>query len=246
MLAPIGGFAALKYGSPQLGTFAIPGSSVRLSLRRETAPLHVALAAAWDAEVEALIPGQCWGHAYRVVRGATITSYHAVGNAMDLNSARHPLGARGTFTSAQVAAARRVLARFTYGGVRLYRWGYDYTGRRDEMHVELVASRPVALAAVAALQKPPAKPKPPAYPLPAGHWFGIQPGGLAGAHAGTRPADLPHIKAIQSALNKLGNRLVVDGQYGPATAAVVKKFQANRRLQADGDVGPVTWRRLFP
>jgi hypothetical protein len=152
--APIGGFGAVDYGSPLLGTFAIPGSQVRLSLRRETAPLHVALAAAWHAEVEPLIPGQCWGHAYRAVRGATTTSYHAVGNAMDLNSAKHPLGVHPTFSARQVAAARRVLARFRHEGEALYRWGYDYTGRKDDMHVELVADRPLALRAVAALQTP--------------------------------------------------------------------------------------------
>jgi hypothetical protein len=240
--APIGGFTAVDYGSPLLAVYAIPGTKVRLSLRKETAPLHVALAAAWSAEVEELLPGQCWGHAYRAVRGTTAyTSYHALGNAMDFNSLLHPLGVRGTFSARKVAAARRVLARFSHEGVRLYRWGNDYTGRVDGMHVELVAPRALALRAVAALQRPPVR----EFPLPAGHWFGVQDGDTAGAHAGTRPEDLPHIKAIQAKLNRLGNELVVDGKFGPATERVVRLFQSNRQMPADGKVGPATWSRLF-
>lgn len=245
MYASVGGFSAVDYGSPLLGVFAVPGSAVRLSLRRETAPLHVAVAAAWNNEVEQLILGQCWGHAYRAVRGATTTSYHALGNAMDFNSLVHPLGVRGTFSAAKVAAGHRVLGRFTYNGVRLYRWGLDYSGRVDEMHVELIADRATALRAVAALQSPPkAGPLYPKWPLPAGEWFGVGP--VTHAHSGTRPADLGSIKAIQRAANKIsGSSLVLDGKYGAGTEAAVVDVQTRKHWTPHGRVGPQTWAGLF-
>lgn len=99
----------------------------------------------FNAEVETIIPAASWGYALRDVRGSTDTSNHASGTAIDLNAPKHVLGRRGTFTTAQVAAIRRILADLD--GV--IRWGGDYTGRPDEMHFEVNASAS-RLAAVAA------------------------------------------------------------------------------------------------
>jgi hypothetical protein len=228
--APINGFSAVDYGDPALATYTVPGTSVRVSLRKETAPLFLALMSAWNKEVETLDPKSVWGHAYRAVRGSTSTSFHACGIAVDLNANQHPLGKHPTFTATELAHARTVLARFKYAGQFLFRWGYDYSGRKDDMHVELIVSRATALAAVKALQAVPKPPVAKPFPLKPGQFFGI--GGT-----GT----VAQIKAIQAAMNKLGNHLVVDGDFGPATAAIVKRFQTNRRLVADGKVGPKTW-----
>ncbi|WP_084704371.1 peptidoglycan-binding domain-containing protein [Phaeacidiphilus oryzae] len=36
----------------------------------------------------------------------------------------------------------------------------------------------------------------------------------------------------------------VDGQFGPDTAAAVKRFQTDQRISVDGQVGPETWSHL--
>ncbi|MFC8681558.1 peptidoglycan-binding protein [Microbacterium ureisolvens] len=51
--------------------------------------------------------------------------------------------------------------------------------------------------------------------------------------------------SIQFLLNARGHAVVVDGLYGPATAAAVSAFQTAQGVPADGIVGPVTWPRLI-
>lgn len=50
----------------------------------------------------------------------------------------------------------------------------------------------------------------------------------------------------QSFLNTQGNSLVVDGKFGPGTAAATVKYQKANGLTADGVVGPNTWAKAFP
>lgn len=103
------------------------------------------LARRFNAEVEGIEAWQSWGWNYREVRGSTASlSNHSSGTAVDFNATRHPLSRRGTFSSAQVAAIRRILS--SLGGV--VRWGGDYTSRADEMHFEINAT-PARVAAVA-------------------------------------------------------------------------------------------------
>lgn len=45
---------------------------------------------------------------------------------------------------------------------------------------------------------------------------------------------------LQLALGQAGYRVAVDGQFGPRTLQVVKQFQAQHGLSADGIVGPLT------
>ncbi|MGW6285609.1 peptidoglycan-binding protein [Streptomyces sp. NPDC055107] len=53
-----------------------------------------------------------------------------------------------------------------------------------------------------------------------------------------------HVRALQSALNKRGARLAVDGGFGSVTSSAVRAYQSVNRLVADGEAGPVTWRAL--
>jgi len=108
----------------------------------------------FDAEVEPIIRAHSWGWAYRAIRGQTSGySNHASGTAIDLNAPAHPLGRRGTFTAAQVAAIRRILADL--GGV--VRWGGDYVNRADEMHFEINASAAQVAAVARRLRQSPTR-----------------------------------------------------------------------------------------
>jgi peptidoglycan hydrolase-like protein with peptidoglycan-binding domain len=51
---------------------------------------------------------------------------------------------------------------------------------------------------------------------------------------------------LQTALNRHGAKLVVDGIFGRLTEAAVKAFQKSRGLVVDGIVGPLTWSKLLP
>jgi hypothetical protein len=52
------------------------------------------------------------------------------------------------------------------------------------------------------------------------------------------------VREVQDLLRRHGASLVLDGDFGPATAAAVREFQRRAGLAADGVVGPNTWARL--
>lgn len=76
-----------------------------------------------------------WGYANRPIRGATSSSYHRFGLAVDLDATENVLGS-GSTTFPPVLI-HRVLKRSLLN----LRWGYDYHGRKDPMHFEFTGSR---------------------------------------------------------------------------------------------------------
>ncbi len=54
-----------------------------------------------------------------------------------------------------------------------------------------------------------------------------------------------NVKKFQAKLKQRGWDISVDGDFGPGTESVVKKFQKEKRLVVDGLVGPGTWKSIF-
>ena len=53
------------------------------------------------------------------------------------------------------------------------------------------------------------------------------------------------VRIWQGRMRERGWRIAVDGKYGEASEQVCRQFQAQKGLQADGVVGPVTWRAAW-
>ena len=54
------------------------------------------------------------------------------------------------------------------------------------------------------------------------------------------------VKELQSALNRAGYSLTVDGVFGAKTTTALKDFQSKHGLTVDGIAGPNTWAKLEP
>ncbi len=215
-------------------TYTVPGTTVALPVRAEVAPLLIGYATEYHRTVERLVPGWCWGYAYRAVRGGTTPSFHSAGIAIDLNAPKHPLGTApsASLTPAQIARIRLLCHKY---GLRT---GIDYVGRKDSMHVEVILPRAEALALVKRLQAPPAPAKPPAAKPPA------YPGYLLKRGMRDKTSGGP-IARVQVRLH-VDRSNGGDGIFGPRTEAAVRSYQRTvRGLGVDGIVGPQTWNALF-
>jgi hypothetical protein len=88
-------------------------------------------------EVEPIAKGGCWGWYVKPIEGSSTISNHASGTAIDYNAPNHPMGVRNTYGAADRVRIRAILSDLA--GV--VRWGGDYTGRPDDMHFEINATR---------------------------------------------------------------------------------------------------------
>lgn len=203
----------------------------------------VAVIARWqmgryEATVEPLIKGACWGWYVKPIEGTATASNHSSATAWDINATKYPMGdaASEHMSAAKINACKAIVA--ASGGV--LRWGGTYSGRPDPMHWEIVGTPAEA------------------------HTFAnkIRVGGRTPAMAtisGELPVqvqgdeDQPNatqwIKRAQAELNYLvGAGLDLDGDYGPATAAAVKDLMSedSTRSSTNGSkIGIPEWRRLY-
>ncbi len=206
------------------------------------------LADQFNANVEPIVKSSSWGYANRTIRGAKSISNHASGTATDFNAPDHPLGEVGTFTAAQVAAIRAILAVINRDA-DVVRWGGDYSGRKDEMHFEIVGTAAEVAAAAARLSGSPTPSK--ASPRSASVSIATQkavratPDGYWGDDTDWR------VNIVRAAIN--GQRdataqqvigTTPDGIWGPKSAAAltatIKALQKAWDTGADGVWGPKT------
>lgn len=119
----------------KIKSFPIAGTNIKVRCQETAGIILAAFAAEFHKNVEPLDEGALddWGYAYRPVRGQTTgLSNHASGTALDLNATKHPLGKSDTFSISQKLILQSLVKK--YG----LRWGGNYNGRKDEMHVEII------------------------------------------------------------------------------------------------------------
>jgi peptidoglycan hydrolase-like protein with peptidoglycan-binding domain len=200
-------------------TYRILGENI--TLRPEVEPIFNYLFHRFDYEVEKIAGKQLddWGASCRPIRDSNppVASNHSWAIAADINSLKHPLGVRGTFTAPQVLAIHLIVAEIPF-----LRWGGDYTHRADEQHWEWMGTPADAKATVARINKL----------LP---WepFAGQPLGMGrGGHQGN---------LVRS---RLGQRQTLTGRLDRTSIALLRSFQSQRHLPVTGYVDAKCWSRL--
>lgn len=207
-----------------MNTVTVPTTNVKVTVRKgDVTTVLLWLLEQYHKRVEPLRQKDTGGYNPRSIIGNHTLSNHASGTAVDTNWKDHPLGARNTFTNAQEREIKEMLD-YLEGVVR---WGGNYSGRKDEMHFEIVG-RQSDVARVARKIRTGVPAKRPAV----SNDVNIEKG-----DEGAR------VKKLQEGLNKVFpaySKLKVDSDFGPATEKVVKEFQRRSKLDDDGIVGPAT------
>ena len=165
-----------------------------------------------------------WGFAYRAnVNKPSQLSCHASATAIDWNATRHPNGKANTFTAAQVAEIRRILAEL--GGV--IRWGGDFSGTKDDMHFEIRGTAAEVADVAARLRGAPS----PGTAAPV-----LRPEDGDEVYEPGETGDV--IRAWQGELWRIGIGVGVhDGIYGPATEGGTNRLQVAAGIKVDGVAG---------
>lgn len=174
----------------------------------------------------------------RAITGGTEHSLHAFGIALDLNWNDNPYGDE-LVTDMPGAMVAAITAIRTRSGATVWRWGGDYSGNKDAMHYEIIASPPEIASGIA------------------GHDLDLDeldPFTRVQRLIDSKPfirlgARGPAVVELWDLLD--GCAIDEDGMrsaqpvFGPATDRAVRSFQTSRRLEVDGKVGRGTWGGLI-
>jgi Putative peptidoglycan binding domain/D-alanyl-D-alanine carboxypeptidase len=198
----------------------VRAAGIALSVHRDIAPLVGWLLEQTVARGYGPRHGECWGFANRAIRGTNQPSNHSWGLAVDINAPANPMGDRLITDMPPWMPALWKSKQF--------RWGGDYSRRKDAMHYEFMGtpddarrlSAEVAGGAPAPMAATAARPT-------------LKKGAKGDA-----------VSVLQQRLNAHGATLTVDGDFGPNTDKAVRAFQQAKGLTVDGICGPKTWAAL--
>lgn len=186
--------------------------------------------------------GETWGYANRAIRGTKTASNHSWGLAIDINAPSNPMTSK--LVTNIPPAVVQMWKRFGF------RWGGDYTGRKDAMHFEYMGTPRTAVQDTekflrefgAILGKPPSVITPP----PPSHGtidFKERIKSLPVLKKGSKGQ---HVRNLQGLLRAHGNNIEIDGDFGNATHNVLKAWQKRAGLaDVDGIAGDQTWAHLI-
>jgi peptidoglycan hydrolase-like protein with peptidoglycan-binding domain len=132
-----------------------------------------------------------------------------------------------------------------YGGMTPAIWQFTSTCSWNGYQCDCNAYRGTLaqLQAMVGGQAPPPPPPSngPAFPYGTGHYLG-QPSASPYCHSGYYGGpDQINVHTWQAQMAHRGWTITQDGRFGAESAAVTRSFQAEKELQVDGKVGPVTW-----
>lgn len=223
-----------SWGSPckgQIKTLTRP-DGVLLPVRVELVRLVALLADETERMMYDLIPGWCWGYACRRIRGSRSWSNHAWGLAIDINAPDNPMGPR----NGKIRQHPKVIALWKEYG---FRWGGDYSGRADDMHMEFVLSVQDCARLTDLAQRRLGGSVPLPHP-PAG-----TPALNRVLRRGMFGGDVTNLQKKLNDHSPASRDIKSFGSFGPVTEERVRQFQTSKGLKVDGVVGSVTWKRLW-
>lgn len=228
-------------------TMLIPGTSLRLPFRSGAANDIMRAWLSWfNHNVESLNnPGRGFTDEGSFTNSNDVgNSNHNSGTAADLNWSEHNFRVSYSgFNSVEIAKTRQGLSLFTYKGQQVVWWGQDWNSPKDPMHFQLNLSESNSInrefadklldGYLGIYSGTPSNPVV-VVPVDYGDDTDLQYGSTGNA-----------VSVLQNGMNHLFPRykampLVVDGDFGPNTAAAVKEFQSRSGLDVDGVVGPAT------
>lgn len=228
--------------SGAMTTIPFGKNGARITVDRRTVSAFNALAAVMAKYNYAITPPDVGAYNCRKITGGTGYSLHAYGIAADVNWQDNPYGPV-LRTDMPMAMIREISPGIvTNSGAQVFRWGGDYSGNKDAMHFEVVAS-PAELATgiKSGGPVPLTKTQKLYYFLWAGQQAKKKPFLKMGSES--NPANVKYIKEAQHALG-----IPQTGTYGVGTHEAVKDFQQFFKIKPAkkyGNMNKKTWQWLI-
>lgn len=122
------GWPTPRYSSMKLVT----AGGIKVTVHKDLAPLIGDLLDRTMRGGYKLVSGWCWGYSNRPIAGTSTPSNHSWGLAVDLNAPTNPM-----MSPLRTDMPRWMVEMWKDLG---FRWGGDYTGRKDAMHFEFMGT----------------------------------------------------------------------------------------------------------